>query len=61
MTAFCMDWSCPARVSCARHFGRSKQYWHMRGKSERKDGPRDDGADSCPEYVLDKPRSWIEP
>lgn len=26
---FCDDWQCPARVSCAKHFGRSKEYAAM--------------------------------
>lgn len=56
----CQDWGCPAKASCARHFGRHLAYWSMSGeprqfmKRERKPG-----FGSCPEYEADKARDWM--
>lgn len=52
----CQDWSCPARVSCARHFGRSAAYATMAepGTTPLMDrSPRQPGADTCEQYAFD--------
>ncbi|HEX2255625.1 MAG TPA: hypothetical protein VHG92_02800 [Afifellaceae bacterium] len=56
----CEDWACPARVSCARHFGRSSLYGALRERHPPlRHGPRDRGQDSCAEYRFDRPRQWL--
>jgi len=62
----CDDWECPARVSCARHFGRSSAYAAMRREHESTGhGP---GTwyfrgikEHCPRYEFDKPKEWLMP
>lgn len=67
---WCDDWRCPARASCANHFGRSRAYAGMRlgakvesvertGRYNWMAGP--DAGLSCAEYRLDKPKSWLMP
>jgi hypothetical protein len=63
---YCDDWSCPARVSCAHHFGRSAAYAGMREGSKVESVvhsgiyKRDADKDSCSEYRLDKPKDWLD-
>ncbi len=61
---YCDDWACPAKASCARHFGRSHAYaamavrsvstghgastWYFRGIKE-----------NCAKYEYDKPKPWL--
>lgn len=58
--AVCQDWGCPARASCARHFGRHLAYWSMSVeprqfmKRERKPG-----FESCLEYEPDTAHDWM--
>lgn len=63
---WCDDWGCPARRSCANHFGRSEAY----AKMAERHAPTGHGAgthfwrgvrDHCPKYELDKPRAWLMP
>lgn len=68
---YCDDWRCPARASCAQHFGRSQAYAAMsdrRAKVESVEntgrfnwmaGP--DAGNSCEHYRLDKPKEWLMP
>jgi len=67
---WCDDWRCPARQSCANHFGRSEAYAAMRpgAKIETVEatgafnwhvGP--DAGNSCAAYRLDKPKKWLMP
>lgn len=71
---YCDDWRCPARVSCAHHFGRSSAYASMRRADSERDrlesiegtgrfnwmqGP--DAGNSCAAYRLDKPKKWLMP
>lgn len=64
---YCDDWTCPARVSCANHFGRSLAYARMNpAKVEHGDGtPFDRHASedrqSCENYKLDRPKRWLMP
>lgn len=65
---WCDDWTCPARVSCAHHFGRSAAYAGMKpaktghgfgtpyDRFETKGDP-----DSCPAYRFDRPKPWLLP
>lgn len=59
---YCEDWACPAAVSCAEHFGRSRHYAAMlqTGYMLVKP-PRDPDADSCPAYRFDRPKKWLMP
>ena len=59
---YCEDWACPAAVSCAEHFGRSRHYAAMldRGYILVKP-PRDPKADSCAAYRFDRPKKWLAP
>lgn len=68
-TSYCDDWSCPARPSCAHHFGRSLAYARM---SERHpptmhgpDTPYDRHASedrqSCENYRFDRQKKWLMP
>lgn len=70
MTAkvWCDDWRCPARVSCAHHFGRSAAYAAMKpAKVEsventfRYDRTGSKDPDACAEYRFDKPKEWLVP
>jgi hypothetical protein len=69
-TVYCDDWRCPAKVSCAKHFGRSAAYGRMEerarvdsieqtGRFNWMQGP--DAGNSCAEYRLDKPKAWLMP
>ena len=63
---YCDDWSCPARVSCARHFGRSVEYAEMRdARVSIGHGPGTiywrGVRDHCERYQFDKPREWLMP
>lgn len=64
--AYCDDWSCPARVSCAKHFGRSVEYAGMRMPAPS----TGHGAgtiywrgvrDHCPKYEFDQIKPWLMP
>ncbi len=64
--AYCDDWSCPARVSCARHFGRSRAYagmWENHGSTGHGAGTWfwRGVRDHCPRYEFDKLREWLMP
>lgn len=62
LTGFCEDWSCPAGISCAHHFGRSEVYAGMSvepGATKLWKGPRTAGAESCSEYARDRVKSWL--
>lgn len=57
---YCEDWGCPAHASCARHFGRSREYWSMtQGGYRLEKFPRRAHWDACLSYVFDKPRPWL--
>lgn len=62
---WCDDWSCPARVSCAHHFGRSQAYAGMREgakvESVERTGQYERDLQSCPQYKLDRPKRWLMP
>lgn len=56
----CENWQCPASASCARSWGRSRQYWSMDRKHPklvRRMVSRADG--SCDDYERDRPRPWL--
>jgi hypothetical protein len=62
---YCDDWSCPAAVSCAKHFGRSRAYYRMDDKARVGHGP---GTiyfrgirDSCERYEFDAIKPWLMP
>lgn len=58
----CQDWRCPAHNSCAKHWGRSREYAAMADYRGALVWPeRDDDADGCEHYVRDKPRAWLMP
>jgi hypothetical protein len=60
LKVYCEDWACPAAVSCARHFGRSREYAGMRDRGYRLEKfAREPGVDSCDQYERDKPRPWL--
>jgi hypothetical protein len=58
---YCEDWACPARVSCALHFGRSADYARMdeRRRFTLKKFDRDPSKDCCTEYEFDKPKKFL--
>ena len=57
---WCDDWACPARVSCAHHFGRSAAYGGVREHHEPiRRRSRMPDADSCPDYRFDRPKPWL--
>ena len=63
---WCDDWSCPARASCAHHFGRSAAYFGMKegAKTGHGDGtPYDRHASedrqSCAVYRFDRQKEWL--
>ena len=65
---YCDDWRCPARVSCAHHFGRSAAYASMREGTKQEHGPftkydRDASEDrqSCSAYRFDRQKPWLKP
>lgn len=58
-TVWCDDWGCPARVSCALHFGRSAAYAAMR-RARTRARPRPKHAGSCPDYRRDRRKPWLE-
>jgi hypothetical protein len=56
----CDNWACPAAVSCALHFGRSRAYAAMSlDHTPLRTRALPKGADACAEYRCDKPRSWL--
>lgn len=59
---YCEDWSCPARVSCAHHFGRSADYGRMdeRRRFNLKKFERNSAADCCPLYQFDRKKPWLK-
>lgn len=58
--AYCHDWACPARASCALHFGRSKAYWAMTTKdADGVNAKRPPEAEACDLYVRDKIQPWM--
>lgn len=65
----CDDWTCPARVSCAHHFGRSRAYAAMsdrhgkvgHGEGTPYDRHSSEDRQSCDAYRLDRPRAWLMP
>jgi hypothetical protein len=58
--ALCDDWSCPAKVSCMHHFGRSKAYAAMTLPAPQlRKPPRKADAECCAHYVTDRPRAWL--
>lgn len=62
---FCDDWACPAKASCARHFGRSINYWRFDVEADHREGvrfakgPREAGHDHCKDYERDEIRPWM--
>lgn len=59
----CEDWGCPARASCALHFGRSIAYARMDGRA--RSVPDDDHFDRaylghCQHYKFDRPKVWLK-
>lgn len=63
MTApiLCDNWSCPAAISCAQHFGRSAAYAAMREGTQLRTRVVPHGKDACAEYRFDKPKPWLMP
>lgn len=61
MKTFCDDWGCPSWVSCARHFGRSREYSAMDHETpvRFRAGPRAKDEPVCSEYRRDTPRPWL--
>lgn len=66
---WCDDWSCPARASCAHHFGRSGAYAAMRedhgpvehGPFTPYDRHASDDGQACDKYRRDRRKAWLEP
>lgn len=56
---YCDDWGCPAMVSCARAFVRSRDDHAMRIGAIVAKRPRKPGAESCPDYERDGVRPWL--
>jgi len=64
---YCNDWTCPARVSCAHHFGRSKVYFAMSDPNPKTahgpDTPYDrhesEDRQSCASYRFDRQKEWL--
>lgn len=59
-TLYCDDWSCPAAVSCAQHFGRSIEY-ALQKQVETMKFRREPGKTSCAAYAFDRPKNWLMP
>lgn len=58
----CVDYECPAQISCARAYLRSPEYAaHAEHAIPLVQFPRERGKDSCPLYRLDQPRPWMLP
>ncbi len=65
---WCDDWSCPARRSCAHHFGRSLAYAAMRegartghGHETPYDRHASEDRQSCSAYRFDRQKEWLKP
>ena len=63
---YCDDWSCPAHVSCARHFGRSRAYAAMSDRiASTGHGPGTHFfrgiKESCAQYEFDAIKPWLMP
>lgn len=65
---WCDDWSCPARASCANHFGRSAAYAGMREGAKAEHGPltaydrhQSDDRQNCDKYRRDRAKPWLAP
>lgn len=56
---YCDDWSCPSGISCALHFGRSKEYAGMVMPPPETRARDRQGRDYCPEYKRDRPKKWL--
>lgn len=62
---YCDDWACPARASCARAWGRAREYWRFRPDLDDREGValrkmgRAAGEDACDEYERDEVRPWM--
>ncbi len=61
---YCDDWSCPVRVSCAKHWGRSHAYAAMAEKHK----PVGHGPgthffrgirEQCDHYEFDRQKKWL--
>lgn len=67
--SYCDDWSCPARASCAHHFGRSLAYARMSERHPRTEhGPgtpydrhASEDRQSCASWRFDRPKKWLMP
>lgn len=58
----CIDYQCPAQISCARAYLRSPEYAaHTDHNVPMVMFERDRTKDSCSLYRLDKPRPWMLP
>jgi hypothetical protein len=59
---YCEDWGCPAAISCAHHFGRSREYaGGMRETGYRlAKFQREPEADSCRLYEFDRVKPWLQ-
>jgi len=62
---WCDDWSCPARASCANHFGRSAAYAGMKpaktghGHETPYDRHQSEDRQACDKYRRDHAKSWL--
>lgn len=58
--AYCHDWSCPAKASCANHFGRSRAYWAMEHEGlPPVNAKRAADAEACEDYRRDQIQPWM--
>lgn len=59
MAALCDNCGCPAAVSCAHHFGRSRSYGNAMAVTHTEARAVEPGQDHCDEYVADRARPWL--
>jgi hypothetical protein len=56
----CQDWRCPARQSCAHHFGRSEYYRAMAERHPPLVMPaKEEEAEACSHYRQDRHKAWL--
>ena len=55
----CNNWGCPARRSCARHFGRSDHYRAMTEPKDVRTPTVDEGEEDCEHYQRDGFKEWL--
>lgn len=59
---YCDDWECPCKWTCAKFWGRSKEYWafDVNAKVETRKFYRNPNLTSCMDYRQDQPREWLQ-